>query len=588
MRYSGTIVMHKTRHVIKQIHWKKVALGAAIAIPFSFIVVQLIYPFNRTMLYAQVNNIAVGGVSREDAASVIKSSYEESKLAVYFGDAKEPYRSPTLKTLGVSVDTSDAVNSIMYPVWLRLIPTSLWWGHFLVPGDSATVSLNETLIREYAEREFGESCNITPKNATVVVGESGLSLSPAADGGTCQLDAVVKQMSSVKVATPGTSEARVALEGVSPKIKDEAAQQVINTIEPRLKDGVKLKFEKEEILFDAGSVRSWLVFNEDKDAINVKVDPEKAASVLNEKLKEKANKTAGSLTIKMKDDKEVSRSGNDTVGRLLNIEGTAGNITEYLLGKKESAEVAVTTVKPQIKYERSYTNSAAGFSAMIRRFAESNPGVYGVSLVELSGQRRTVGYNDTRNFFPASTYKLFVAFSTLKRVEAGTYKWSDKKVGGQNLPGGKNLSECFDLMIVNSDNACAEALRDAITYGKLNQDLRSIGIYSTSFVAPGEHKSTARDLTAFLVKLETGSLPISGTSRSKLLGVMKRNVYRSGVPSGASGAVADKVGFIWNLLHDAAIVYSPKGTYALTIMTDGSSWGNIAKLTKEIEKFRAQ
>ena len=40
------------------------------------------------------------------------------------------------------------------------------------------------------------------------------------------------------------------------------------------------------------------------------------------------------------------------------------------------------------------------------------------------------------------------------------------------------------------------------------------------------------------------------------------------------------------LLHDAAIVYSPSGTYVLVIMTDGSSWAEIAALTRKIEELR--
>ena len=67
---------------------------------------------------------------------------------------------------------------------------------------------------------------------------------------------------------------------------------------------------------------------------------------------------------------------------------------------------------------------------------------------------------------------------------------------------------------------------------------------------------------------------------------MQRNIYRQGIPAGASGSVADKVGFLNGLLHDAAIVYSPKGTYALVIMTDGSSWAEIADITRQIEKLR--
>ena len=58
------------------------------------------------------------------------------------------------------------------------------------------------------------------------------------------------------------------------------------------------------------------------------------------------------------------------------------------------------------------------------------------------------------------------------------------------------------------------------------------------------------------------------------------------MPAGASGSVADKVGFLNGLLHDAAIVYSPKGDYALTVMSDGSSWANIAEITRKIEALR--
>jgi beta-lactamase class A len=69
---------------------------------------------------------------------------------------------------------------------------------------------------------------------------------------------------------------------------------------------------------------------------------------------------------------------------------------------------------------------------------------------------------------------------------------------------------------------------------------------------------------------------------------MKANVYRKGIPAGVQGTVADKVGFMNGLLHDAAIVYSPKGTYVIAVMTDGSSWATIADLARQIDTLRAQ
>ena len=101
----------------------------------------------------------------------------------------------------------------------------------------------------------------------------------------------------------------------------------------------------------------------------------------------------------------------------------------------------------------------------------------------------------------------------------------------------------------------------------------------------------------YLGLLGSGQL-LSSTSNNTLLAAMKRNVYRQGVPAGTSGTVADKVGFLYpghvqgvsgevNLLHDASIVYSKSGKYALVVMTGNSSWGTIAELTRQIESWRA-
>jgi beta-lactamase class A len=213
-------------------------------------------------------------------------------------------------------------------------------------------------------------------------------------------------------------------------------------------------------------------------------------------------------------------------------------------------------------------------------YAQDHPGTFGVAFQELGGQNRSAAYNASHVFVTASTYKLFVAYGTLKRVDSGKWKWSDK-----NISAGRNLSTCFDDMIVKSDNACAEALLKKIGTTALTNEIQALGLSSSTFLHENI-ESTPNDLRSYLIMLQNGSLPVKATSRDRLLSAMKRNVYRQGIPAGASGTVADKVGFLWGLLHDAAIVYSPKGTYVLVIMTDGSSWANIADLTRQIESLR--
>ncbi|HSW92146.1 MAG TPA: serine hydrolase, partial [Candidatus Saccharimonadales bacterium] len=99
--------------------------------------------------------------------------------------------------------------------------------------------------------------------------------------------------------------------------------------------------------------------------------------------------------------------------------------------------------------------------------------------------------------------------------------------------------------------------------------------------------TTANDLTLMLGMIATGQ-NFSSTNQQRLVAAMEGNVYRQGIPAGVQGSVADKVGFLNGLFHDAAIVYGPHGTYVLAIMTDGSSWATVADLAKQIDNLHAQ
>lgn len=46
-----------------------------------------------------------------------------------------------------------------------------------------------------------------------------------------------------------------------------------------------------------------------------------------------------------------------------------------------------------------------------------------------------------------------------------------------------------------------------------------------------------------------------------------------------------KIGFLWNYVHDTAIVRHPRGTYVMTIMTQGKSYAAIAAMTRDIERI---
>jgi beta-lactamase class A len=143
-------------------------------------------------------------------------------------------------------------------------------------------------------------------------------------------------------------------------------------------------------------------------------------------------------------------------------------------------------------------------------------------------------------------------------------------------------------MIEVSDNECAVALLKKVNAKNLTKEAHAIGAVNTSFLVPFNIKSTAEDESLLLALLETGQILSKQSSRDVWITAMKNNIYRRGIPKGVTPAVvANKVGFLDAWLHDASIVYSPKGTYVLTIMTENASWSNIAELASQIKTLRA-
>jgi beta-lactamase class A len=112
----------------------------------------------------------------------------------------------------------------------------------------------------------------------------------------------------------------------------------------------------------------------------------------------------------------------------------------------------------------------------------------------------------------------------------------------------------------------------------LNDTATRLGASQQTAFSSNDMRTSADDLAMLLAKIYRGEV-FNEANRARLLDDMKTQVYRQGIPAGIPDAtVADKVGFLDGMLHDAAIVYGEKGDYILVIMTDGLSWAYIAEL----------
>ena len=543
------------------------------------IVVQMALPWNNLPLYATIDGESFGGKSAADVKKTLDEKYKKLPIALYFGNSPTPYRQPFAEDIGLKINTQPQVDAKVYPLWLRLIPTSFAWAHMVVPTVAPSYERDADQAASYVEKELGQSCKVTPQNASLVYKDKKLKVVPAIDGGTCKLEDVEKLIGNV---TPRINDhaLRVPMKEQPARIHDEEAKKYGEELSARAKD-LTIKAGSSEVPVSQDTFLSWLDFAAPDTGITATVNADRSSEFLDKELLPKVAVKQGVSKITTLDFTEISRV-NGAPGQTLDSQATIQALNDWIGAESGQPEAKVKAVAPTPVYTRTYTATDEGMAALIAIFAKDKGGSWGVSFMSLDGSHRNASYQGDKSFRTASTYKLFVAYGALKRVESGEWNWS------MQVSGGRDLAKCLDDMIVKSDNPCAEALLNKIGFKTLTNEIRAIGLNNSNFTCKcGFPVTTANDLARFNGALHAGQL-LNAEHTTKLIGMMKRNIYRQGIPKGASGATADKVGFLDAFLHDAAIVYSPSGTYALTIMTENSSWANMAELTRQIEALRAQ
>ncbi|AMV63391.1 Beta-lactamase class A [Pediococcus damnosus] len=184
----------------------------------------------------------------------------------------------------------------------------------------------------------------------------------------------------------------------------------------------------------------------------------------------------------------------------------------------------------------------------------------------------------------ASTYKLFIAAYLMQQKQAGNFSWTAANEAG------------FYQMIVDSANTFADSELQNYSMASVNKFIADQGWYSPVFQETVIAKTTSHSLMLLLGQLNAGTGPFKNANdRKKILNLMSKQIYRTGIPAGAREAetgtkVADKVGFLNDTNNDAGIVTLPNGQkYILVIMTHGhgqsgfSGFPKMAEITKKVQ-----
>ena len=381
----------------------------------------------------------------------------------------------------------------------------------------------------------------------------------------------------------GEFTARLEAHQLMPKWTEFDIRAFMPAIETARKTSLVIGSDEKKVELSSAELAPMLLLATDRSTLKMTLNTE----LLRRQLETKASTFfVASVAAKTvhKDGTEVSRvEGRE--GQKLDAAATAELAKQAFEEGVTAVAPAIVPVVPDVLVTRTYSNTDMGLYKKIEDFAQGHKGTYRVAVVQLSGEgNRSAFYNADDSIVTASTYKLFIAYGIMQKIDDGSLSL------GSPTPLG-TVEECMYQMIHVSSNECGKALQDILGWAAFDKKLKADGFTATQLHnSEGTDKhTTARDEMKLVTKLYNREL-LSDASTEYLFDLMKKQIYRKGIPAGSNGAVvADKVGYLDGLYHDIGVVYAPKCTYALVILTDGSAgWDNIRQLSQQVYDFYNQ
>lgn len=396
-------------------------------------------------------------------------------------------------------------------------------------------------------------------------------------GRTVERTQLAERIKEIATADGRTTTLTVPSRLVAPATTADSLQEVRVQAERALAIPLTLTADGKTFTPSSAERASWLLLSEGESGkTELRFDPDKLNEYL-ANLDKEVGVPAGQTRIMLVDGKETARQTGES-GRTIDTSAVLAAVQGHLLeGAGDNAvELPFRSTAPQIIYNESYTATQAGLQAYANDAAHRYNAA--IAIQQVGGGGWSAEGRATVSMPSASTYKLYIAKMLFDKINRGETRWDDRMQD-------TTVSGCFDRMIIASTNACAEEWIRQFGRTNINNTLYGLGISGgTTFTHPVATHTTARDLRTFLLGVNDGSL-VSGAERDRLLGSLSRHTFRQGIPAGSKGSVQDKVGFLWDYTHDAAIVHHPRGTYVMVIMTKGQSYARIAAITREVERI---
>lgn len=576
---SKTAVHHhrtkrKTKTKTKEIKFVVLKLLEVMAVASLIVVIlQFIYPRNLTLPFTKISGMSVG----------FKTSASIEKTLNWFGSNAEvtlitPNKEWTEKwhSIGVGIDRQTTIKkATSYSNWERLIPFSGITKAMQNRELSVVTLIDEQRLSNFAEKIASEEeksvsgidIKIVNNEAKVIFEEAGYSYS------TKEIKEQIKSL-SVKINDQVYLEPTLNYSTENAEELAEAANEILNS-------NFVVKVGDRIFPTTIQTRSNWLEFKESGGELELDYSRSSIREFV-QSINDKIAITPGNTIVNRLDGREVSRSVGEG-GKEIEVNNATNTIVDHLKnGTSLEVELYLLNVEPKIEYKDEYTKTNAGLQAIIEDWERTTYGDYGIIVRELGGEGRYAEWQPEKKFVTASTFKIFVYYAVAKKIEWRQISYSDITDMGWTV------EDCLEEMIVNSTNPCAISLTNLVGWQESQRLVEEAGFHDTwiNNSAGGDKYSSVKDETNFMHRLHDGTL-MAQESNERLLGYLKRQIWRGGIPSGVpyGVTVADKVGFYNGWVHDVAIVYSPSGTYLLGIMSKGGSDPVFANLSARIYSF---
>lgn len=538
----------------------------------TVVAAQLLYPTDRALPRARVADESVVWKNHEELATVLDTRFRSATLHVSVGETSVDV---PLAAAGAEPNSERMIDHLVaYPFWLRFIPFSIvvQTPHLI----EADVFYTESVLRE-ASKKLADELSHEAVSARLAIEQGELVATPERQGAIVSPDAVYKAIVQARVTLGGATTLAVPSTHIQPSQTAQHLQAVRTAAEEALARQVTIVAGEYRVVADRSTIASWLQLTVGEDGAPRLEVADDVLTLFFDGIDTKAGTPAGRTNINLTDGRETSRTTGET-GRAIDRDELRAQVKRWLLSGEGSGTfvAAFHDVLPSVIYDNKYTATEEGLRAYVAD-ASRRMNVH-IAIQQVDGAGWTASSRADESLPSASTYKLFVAKWLFDQMDKGLVHWDDPMLD-------TTVSVCFDRMTIASTNPCAESWLAQAGRPQFNDYIYGLGFSrGTNFNMPVATQTTANDLQRMMRGIYDGSL-ISGAHKERLLHSLATHPFRYGIAAGSRGHVYDKVGFLWDYVHDTAIVQHPKGTYIMTIMTKGQSYATIASLTREIERI---